>query len=133
MGDFLHNAVSDNAHVMGEPPHMPFDPVRRPSDDARNEKELPVQVPCGFPSHPAEQRDECMFSSAFTQSSKTRTGSGGTGLGLAICKEIVDAHRGCITATNRTGESGAIVSFSVPRISLESASARERTAEVNVV
>ena len=61
-----------------------------------------------------EEEVEHIFD-AFAQSSKTRTGSGGTGLGLAICKQIVDAHRGCIRATNRTGESGAIVSFSVPR------------------
>lgn len=36
----------------------------------------------------------------FVQSSRTRTGAGGTGLGLAICQEIVDAHRGRITARN---------------------------------
>ena len=36
----------------------------------------------------------------FVQSSKTKTGAGGTGLGLAICREIVNAHGGCITARN---------------------------------
>lgn len=36
----------------------------------------------------------------FVQSSRTRTGAGGTGLGLAICQEIVEAHKGRITARN---------------------------------
>ncbi len=50
----------------------------------------------------------------FTQSRLTDSGSGGTGLGLAICREIVAAHGGRITATNRdTG--GARFSFLIPR------------------
>ena len=39
----------------------------------------------------------------FTQSSRTKDGSGGTGLGLAICRKIMAAHRGGIVARNRPG------------------------------
>ena len=38
----------------------------------------------------------------FTQSSKTKSGSGGTGLGLAISREIVAGHHGRIWAENNT-------------------------------
>lgn len=49
----------------------------------------------------------------FTQSSLTSTGAGGTGLGLAICREIVQAHRGTIRASNRpTG--GAVFDVLLP-------------------
>ena len=50
----------------------------------------------------------------FIQSSKTRTGSGGTGLGLAICKEIIEGHKGTITASNNPG-GGTQFTFIIPR------------------
>jgi signal transduction histidine kinase len=49
----------------------------------------------------------------FAQSSTTRTGAGGTGLGLAICREIVHAHQGTITASNRA-EGGAVFEVLLP-------------------
>jgi PAS domain S-box-containing protein len=49
----------------------------------------------------------------FVQSSKTTSGAGGTGLGLAICREIVTAHQGSISATNRP-EGGAQFAFELP-------------------
>ena len=43
----------------------------------------------------------------FVQSSKTKTGGGGTGLGLAIAREILAAHGGTVTASNRSGGGAA--------------------------
>lgn len=51
----------------------------------------------------------------FIQSSTTKNGSGGTGLGLAICKEIIEAHGGCIQAKNAEKGSGAVFIFTLPR------------------
>jgi two-component system sensor histidine kinase ChvG len=44
-----------------------------------------------------------------------------SGLGLAISKQIIDAHRGTITAENRTDRSGAMFTFMLPRASIERA------------
>jgi PAS domain S-box-containing protein len=49
----------------------------------------------------------------FMQSSTARTGAGGTGLGLAICREIVLAHQGTISASNRVG-GGAVFEVVLP-------------------
>jgi len=49
----------------------------------------------------------------FVQSSRTKTGAGGTGLGLAICRQIVMAHGGTISASNRS-EGGAIFEVLMP-------------------
>ena len=59
-----------------------------------------------------EQELESIFDK-FIQSSKTKTGQGGTGLGLAISKEIIDAHRGTISAVNPI-QGGAQFSFIIP-------------------
>lgn len=50
---------------------------------------------------------------AFTQSSRTRDGSGGTGLGLTIARRIVGAHGGSILATNAAG-GGALLAIRLP-------------------
>ena len=49
---------------------------------------------------------------AFTQSSRTHTGAGGTGLGLAICRQIVEAHKGTISAKNT--KSGVNITIIMP-------------------
>ncbi len=50
----------------------------------------------------------------FTQSSKTRSGTGGTGLGLAICKKIISAHNGFIWADNNPS-GGSTLHFVIPQ------------------
>ena len=50
----------------------------------------------------------------FTQSSKTKDGSGGTGLGLAICQRIINDHQGQITASNGDNQ-GAVFEFVLPK------------------
>jgi two-component system sensor histidine kinase ChvG len=42
-----------------------------------------------------------------------------SGLGLAISKQIIEAHRGTITAENRTDRSGALFTVTLPRVSIE--------------
>ncbi len=51
---------------------------------------------------------------AFTQSSRTKDGSGGTGLGLTISRKIVAAHGGRLWAENRVG-GGACFALELPR------------------
>jgi len=51
--------------------------------------------------------------SKFSQSSRTKTGSGGTGLGLSICSEIIDGHSGRIWAEQVKGL-GACFIFEIP-------------------
>ncbi len=50
----------------------------------------------------------------FTQSSKTKKGSGGTGLGLSIANSIVIAHKGRIWAENAEDQ-GAVIKILLPR------------------
>ncbi len=49
----------------------------------------------------------------FSQSSKTKDGSGGTGLGLSISKQIISDHRGEIWAES-SGEIGTVIHFTIP-------------------
>ncbi|HZY67898.1 MAG TPA: sensor histidine kinase [Devosia sp.] len=42
-----------------------------------------------------------------------------SGLGLAISKQIIDAHRGTISAANRTDRSGAVFTVTLPRTSID--------------
>ena len=49
----------------------------------------------------------------FSQSSKTKDGSGGTGLGLSICKQIISDHRGEIWAES-SGDKGTVIHFTIP-------------------
>lgn len=72
---------------------------------------LSIQVTdegCGIP----EKELSAIFE-PFYQSSRTATGAGGTGLGLALCKNIVERHKGKITAANRP-EGGAIFEVILP-------------------
>lgn len=50
----------------------------------------------------------------FVQSTHTNKGTGGTGLGLAICRNIIQAHSGEISVSNRP-QGGAVFSFILPR------------------
>ena len=42
-----------------------------------------------------------------------------SGLGLAISKQIIDAHRGTVTAANRSDRSGAVFTVVLPRAPTE--------------
>lgn len=42
-----------------------------------------------------------------------------SGLGLAISKQIIEAHRGTISAANRTDHSGAVFTVSLPRVAID--------------
>ncbi len=57
--------------------------------------------------------DEQKIFEKFHRGSGPNTDRRGTGLGLAICDAIVRAHKGTITARNRSG-GGTIVRFTVP-------------------
>ena len=50
----------------------------------------------------------------YSRSSRTNSSTEGTGLGLSICREIVQAHKGTITAVNNE-EAGSTVEFSIPK------------------
>ena len=51
----------------------------------------------------------------YSRSSRTDSNTEGTGLGLSICREIVQAHKGIITAVNNE-KVGSTVEFSIPKI-----------------
>lgn len=50
----------------------------------------------------------------FVQSSQTKTGVSGSGLGLAIVREIIEGHKGTISAAN-CPRGGAMFCFTLPR------------------
>jgi len=49
-----------------------------------------------------------------------------SGLGLAISKQIIEAHRGSVTAANRTDRSGAVFTVTLPRATIEQRPAKAR-------
>ena len=49
-----------------------------------------------------------------------------SGLGLAICRQIVEAHKGTITARNREGTHGAEFTVVLPRVATERPPQRAR-------
>jgi signal transduction histidine kinase len=60
------------------------------------------------PGFPIDQL-ETVFD-RFTKSGDSR----GSGLGLSIARDLVEAHGGSISATNRPSPTGACVAFSLP-------------------
>lgn len=50
----------------------------------------------------------------YNRSSRTGSNTQGTGLGLAICREIIQAHKGIITAVNNK-KAGSTIEFSIPK------------------
>lgn len=72
-----------------------------------------VSVSDDGPGIPEDELDDIF--EPFTQSSRTRDGSGGTGLGLTICRKIMTAHGGTIEATNAAGR-GALITIRLPAL-----------------
>ncbi len=87
-------------------------PAGRRAGDGGAVPALRIDVADQGPGIPDEDM-EASFDK-FVQSSRTRTGAGGTGLGLAISREIMDLHRGRITARHAPG-GGALIEILVPR------------------
>ena len=85
--------------------------IGRRATDSSGRSALRLAVADQGPGIPPDEL-EFVFDK-FAQSSTTRTGAGGTGLGLAICREIVHAHQGTITASNRA-EGGAVFEVLLP-------------------
>lgn len=83
-------------------------PEHRASSSANTLSIQVIDEGCGIP----EKELSAIFE-PFYQSSRTTTGAGGTGLGLALCKNIVERHKGRITAANRP-EGGAIFEVVLP-------------------
>lgn len=50
----------------------------------------------------------------YNRSSRTGSNTQGTGLGLSICREIIQAHKGIITAVNNK-KAGSTIEFSIPK------------------
>jgi len=50
----------------------------------------------------------------YNRSSRTDSNTQGTGLGLSICREIIQAHKGIITAVNNK-KAGSTIEFSIPK------------------
>ena len=69
--------------------------------------ELVIQIADTGPGIPAEHIST-IFDPFFTLKEQ------GTGLGLAICRGIIDYHRGSITATNSSEDSGAVFTVKLP-------------------
>lgn len=80
----------------------------------RAEGELAVvQVIDDGPGIPAAQRDKVFERFVRLDSDRSRRG-GGTGLGLAIVAELVAAHAGTVTISDREGASGTVVTVQLP-------------------
>ena len=87
-------------------------PVGRRVGDAGRLPAVRIVVADRGPGIPEEDL-ETIFDK-FVQSSRTATGAGGTGLGLAISREIMDLHRGRITAGHAPG-GGAAIEILLPK------------------
>jgi len=79
----------------------------------RQDEDLVLRVRDHGPGIPPEEL-ESIFE-PFTQSTRTKDGSGGTGLGLAICRKIMAAHRGRIIALNAP-DGGAVFEIRLPAL-----------------
>lgn len=78
---------------------------------SRGDDGVVVSVSDEGPGIPEDELDDIF--EPFTQSSRTRDGSGGTGLGLTICRKIMTAHGGRIEAANAEGR-GALITLWLP-------------------
>ena len=85
--------------------------IGRRATDSIERSALKLTVSDEGPGIPPDELD--IVFEKFVQSSTTRTGAGGTGLGLAICREIVHAHQGIISVSNRP-EGGALFEVLLP-------------------
>ncbi|HEY8595292.1 MAG TPA: stimulus-sensing domain-containing protein [Devosiaceae bacterium] len=56
-----------------------------------------------------------IFTRFYTDRPDSESFGNHSGLGLSICRQIVDAHKGSISAANRTDRSGAVFTVTLPR------------------
>ena len=56
-----------------------------------------------------------IFERFYTDRPETESFGNHSGLGLSICKQIVDAHKGTIKASNRSDRTGAVFTVSLPK------------------
>jgi len=86
--------------------------VRVAAEDVENaEPSIAIAFADEGPGIPPAELD--LIFDKFVQSSKTKTGAGGTGLGLPIARQILIAHGGSLTASNRP-EGGAEFTVRLP-------------------
>jgi signal transduction histidine kinase len=98
-------------------------------DFARAGKDLVMSIEDQGAGIPEDEVD--LIFDKFAQSSRTKSGAGGTGLGLAICREIMQAHHGTISASNRP-EGGARLLLTMPLRQPDASKDRHESSEAVV-
>ena len=104
LGQVFRNLI-DNARSFSPPGATVRVSVRR--DDADSLQPLHVRVEDDGPGIPAENL-ETVFERFYTSRPRGAAFGSNSGLGLSIVRQIVDAHGGRVTATNRVDASGAV-------------------------